>query len=770
MALSMAALLAIYAAWQVLDLTPTSRTLVGDAFFFPVGLAAIYGALGASGRCLESPRLRSAWRWLALASASYLVGDVAQTVYELTSPEPFYPSVADLFYLIFYPLMLWGLLRFPTSSRNRSEGVRMLLDLAVVAIAGSAVVIYLVIGPTAAQLASDPIQSAIAIAYPVGDMVLLAGLATLLLRRALPSSRLALQLLAAALTLFVAGDLIYSYITLHSSYRGGESLDSLWMVAIALLAVAAAAQRPVDGVEVEAGSSQLQKLSRLPYVAVGVGFGLLLVAQGDNPLFPDKAITITAVLIAVLVSARQFLAQCDLLDSQGQLSHQALHDSLTGLPNRVLALDRAQQMLARSRRGHAPVAALYLDLDRFKDVNDSFGHAAGDELLQIVAARLTTIVREGDTAARLGGDEFVILLEGSTLDAGPELVAERLLDVLRQPCDMGTTAGRRLSTTASIGIALGVYASADELLHDADLAMYESKASGGNRYTLFESSMQRNSQRRLTMQMDLADAVEHQQLFLLYQPTFDLESKSVTGVEALIRWRHPTRGVVPPAEFIPIAEESGLVVPIGRWVLHEACMQASSWHRTGHAIHVAVNVSANQLDSGQLFRDVNDALKQSGVDPAALTLEVTETALMRDVDVAAECLQELKQLGIRIAIDDFGTGYSSLAYLRRLPADILKIDRSFIDGIATSKASAALVHTLVQLGETLNIETLAEGIENAAQLQILQRERCDQGQGFLFSRPLDVDAVERFLDAARPTVLSVPNDQPARRTPHPGLA
>jgi diguanylate cyclase (GGDEF)-like protein len=757
MALAMAALLAIYAAWQLLDLAPTDRTLLGDAFFCPVGLAAIYGALGASKRCQDSPRLRSAWRWLALASASYLLGDVAQTVYELTSPEPYYPSVSDLFYLMFYPLMLWGLLRFPTSSRNRGEGVRMLLDLAVVAIAGSAVVIYLVIGPTAAQLASDPIQSAIAIAYPVGDMVLLAGLATLLLRRALPSSRLALQLLAAALTLFVAGDLMYSYIALHSSYRGGEPLDSLWMVAIALLAVAAAAQRPVDGVEEEVGSSQLQKLSRLPYVAVGVGFGLLLAAQSDNPLFPDKAITITAVLIAALVSARQFLAQRDLLNSQGQLSHQALHDSLTDLPNRVLALDRAQQMLARSRRQHTPVAALYLDLDHFKDVNDSFGHAAGDELLQIVAARLTTVVREGDTAARLGGDEFVILLEGSTLDAGPELVAERLLDVLRQPCDMGTTAGRRLSTTASIGIALGVYASADELLHDADLAMYESKASGGNRYTLFNSSMQRNSQRRLTMQMDLADAVEHQQLFLLYQPTFDLDSESVTGVEALIRWRHPTRGDVPPTEFIPIAEESGLVVPIGRWVLHEACTQASSWHRTGHAIHVAVNISAHQLDSGQLFKDVNDALKQSGLGPAALTLEVTETALMRDVDAAAECLQELKQLGIRIAIDDFGTGYSSLAYLRRLPADVLKIDRSFIDGIATSKASAALVHTLVQLGETLDIETLAEGIENEAQLQILQRERCDQGQGFLFSRPLDVDAVEQFLDAARPTVSSVPN-------------
>ncbi|MFI5004208.1 MAG: putative bifunctional diguanylate cyclase/phosphodiesterase [Solirubrobacterales bacterium] len=435
-------------------------------------------------------------------------------------------------------------------------------------------------------------------------------------------------------------------------------------------------------------------------------------------------------------------------EKTGELRHQALHDALTGLPNRVLALDRAEQMLARARRQHVPVAALYVDVDGFKDVNDTFGHAAGDELLRVVATRLSSVVREGDTAARLGGDEFVVLMEGSALDAGPELVAERLLEVLRQPYDMNGRIGRRLSLTASVGIAFGLRDSAEELLRDADLALYEAKAAGRNCNVLFESGMQTAAQNRLVLEIDLAEALERDQLFLLYQPTFDLQSENVIGVEALIRWLHPTRGLVLPAEFIPTAEESGLIVSIGRWVLEEACRQAAVWHGRGHRIGMSVNVSGRQLDHDELIEDVRGALEQSGLDPKALTLEITETTLMRDAEATALRLRELKQLGVRIAIDDFGTGYSSLAYLRQFPVDALKIDRSFISGIAASKESAALIHTLVQLGKALHIETLAEGIEDQVQLETLQREHCDHGQGFLFSRPLDVGAVETFLQSS----------------------
>jgi diguanylate cyclase (GGDEF)-like protein len=480
----------------------------------------------------------------------------------------------------------------------------------------------------------------------------------------------------------------------------------------------------------------------------GVVGGLSATMQGFLVLLAGAVVSVLLFMLVLVLTRSREHALGMVQEKTGQLRHQALHDALTGLPNRVLARDRAEQMLARARRQHLPVAALYVDIDGFKHVNDSFGHAAGDELLRIVAARLAGVVREGDTAARLGGDEFVVLVEGSTLDAGPELVAERLLEVLRRPYDMGNEIGRQLSITASIGIASDLRGDAEELLRDADVALYEAKAAGKNRYTLFESGMQTAVQDRLTLEMDLAEAHDNGQLFLLYQPTFDLQSENVIGVEALIRWCHPTRGVLQPIEFVPLAEESELIVPIGRWVLHEACRQAARWHEQGYRIGMAVNVSGRQLDTDELIDDVHRALQQSGLQPDALTLEITETTLMRDAQATAQRLQQLKQLGVRIAIDDFGTGYSSLAYLRQFPVDALKIDGSFIGGIASSKESAALIHTLVQLGKALQIETLAEGIEDQTQLKALQREHCDNGQGFLFSRPLDVQAIEAFLQSS----------------------
>ena len=479
--------------------------------------------------------------------------------------------------------------------------------------------------------------------------------------------------------------------------------------------------------------------------------GLAATTQGLLVLAIGLPLTLLVCALVMVLARSRERALGMVREKTGQLQHQALHDALTGLPNRILALDRAQQMLARARRQHTAVAALYIDLDGFKHVNDTFGHAAGDELLRIVADRLQAAIRDSDTAARLGGDEFVALLEEAPTDAGPELIAERVLEVLRQPYNLGDTLDRRLSITASVGIASGPHLHADELLRDADLALYQAKLTGRDRFSLFESSMQTASDERLTLELDLAQALEQQQLFLLYQPTFDLRTGSVVGVEALIRWRHPERGIVPPDKFIPIAEQRGMIVPIGRWVLEEACRQLSIWHALGHRIGMAVNVSARQLDDDSLIDDVRRALEDNALEPSALTLEITETALMSDPDATAARLHLLKQLGVRIAIDDFGTGYSSLAYLRRFPADALKIDRSFIDGIATSKASAALIHTLVQLGKALEIETLAEGIEDQAQLETLQREHCDHGQGFLFSRPLDVDAAELFL--SRSSVL-----------------
>jgi diguanylate cyclase (GGDEF)-like protein len=429
-----------------------------------------------------------------------------------------------------------------------------------------------------------------------------------------------------------------------------------------------------------------------------------------------------------------------------RLRHQAFHDALTDLPNRALVLDRAEIMLARARRGSGTVAALFVDLDGFKHVNDTLGHAAGDRLLETVAGRLQSVVRAQDTVGRLGGDEFVLLLDPDPSNIPPDLIAQRVLDVLHQPMDLPES-GRTVSVSASIGLAIGRQGSVDELLRDADFALYEAKRQGSASYVLFEASMQIEAQDRIALEEELQRAVELEQFFLLYQPTFDLHTNRVTGVEALIRWQHPARGVLAPDAFIPIAEQTRLIVPIGRWVLQEACRQAAAWDEAGHPVGMSVNISAHQLDQDGLQEDVERVLAQSGLDPATLTLEITETALMLDIDAATVRLKALKALGVRIAIDDFGTGHSSLAYLRRFPVDALKIDRSFISGIASSDSAAAIIHTLVQLGKTLDIETLAEGIEQPAQLEKLQEEHCDQGQGFLFARPLDVPGIEDFLEA-----------------------
>jgi diguanylate cyclase (GGDEF)-like protein len=435
----------------------------------------------------------------------------------------------------------------------------------------------------------------------------------------------------------------------------------------------------------------------------------------------------------------------ELARREEELAFLATHDPLTGLPNRTLILDRVEQMLARGVRSQTPVAALFIDLDNFKTINDTLGHAVGDELLQAVAARLKGVVRQADGLGRLGGDEFVVIAEELSLAAGPELVAERLLAALAPPFKLGPSGETRLTVTASIGIASGARTTAEELLRDADIAMYSAKWDGRNGYAVFETRMQDSVQNRMELEMDLREALEQEQFFLVYQPTFDLSEMSPTGVEALIRWEHPTRGTVLPDAFIPLLEETGMIVEIGSWVLQEACRQGAAWHLMGYPVDIAVNVSGRQLDTDRLIEDIERALADSGLAAGWLTIEITETTLMRNIEETARRLAAIKQLGVRIAIDDFGTGYSSLAHLQKFPVDALKIDRSFISGMRHNKEGETLMHTLVQLGKALSIETLAEGIEQQQELSLLREEDCDTGQGFLFARPLDADAVQAFL-------------------------
>ncbi len=431
-----------------------------------------------------------------------------------------------------------------------------------------------------------------------------------------------------------------------------------------------------------------------------------------------------------------------------QSNHRSLHDPLTGLPNRTLIEELLEQAVARSRRSHSSAAVLFLDLDGFKGVNDRYGHFVGDELLCAAAKRLTAVLRPGDTLARLGGDEFVVLCEDLSSSSQAETVAERITSALGKPFEVGN---RSVSVTASVGVAFSGPGQdiPQSLLRDADLAMYQAKSSGGGRHHLVDRAADAVAHRNDTLERDLQQASRRNELRLVYQPIVDVASRRLAGVEALLRWMHPARGVVLPNVVIPSAERNGLILPLGEWVLQQACTDLESWRALGIDVPcVAVNVSAQQVMGPSFPMSLQSILEATGADPAALSLEVTESVLLADEPRVHAVLNGVKDLGVALSLDDFGTGYSSLSYLRRFPFDAVKIDRSFTANLPTDRATRSITSAMIDLSHVLDLTVVAEGVETARELSEVEGLGADQAQGFHFSRPLAFDEFVDYASAA----------------------
>jgi diguanylate cyclase (GGDEF)-like protein/PAS domain S-box-containing protein len=499
----------------------------------------------------------------------------------------------------------------------------------------------------------------------------------------------------------------------------------------------------------------------------GVRSGLTVVVEGRRGPFGILGLHSTSLreYTPLDVDFAQSLANVlgDTLERQltdDDIRYRALHDELTGLPNRILFLDRLQQAIERQRRRPGSLSAvLILDLDRFKLVNDSMGHQIGDELLAAAAPRLKHALRSSDTVARFGGDEFGILLEEITGEHDAIDMAQRVAGVFTRPFVLD---GNEHFVTTSIGIALAAGGTlAEDLVRDADSAMNRAKERGRARYELFDEGLRGRAMSRLRVENDLRRALERNELTLDYQPVVSLRDQSIVSVEALIRWEHPDRGRIPPADFIPVAEENGLIEPIGRWVLDHACRQAARWYNSrpdSPPISISVNLSAVQIGNRGLADTVATSLQAAGLDPAYLSLEITESVMLADAEALRDALDGLKAIGVRLVLDDFGTGYSSLSYLTRLPLDALKVDRSFIDGLGIEPRDTAITEAIVAMSHALSLEVVGEGAETALQVAELSRLGCDLVQGFHFSRPVPAEEITRMLEAG-PAWLQ---DRPAR--------
>ena len=716
-----------------------------DVLYQLPGMLAVVAVM--VGVIIHRPSDSRPWWILALGLALSSVGDWTWVVLDpVHGVEPF-PSVADVFYLggmgLVAASLLW-LVRGRVPGGDRAG----MLDALIVAVGFGMLSWLFLMMPIVADRSQSGGEIAVALAYPALDILLLGVMVRLFLS---PGRHVtSLWFLIAALVAFLLADFPYAVQALDGSYQTGDLVDGGWLIGAAFWGAAAlhpSMRNVADPVEpgerrfsgwrmvMLAGASLMAPAVLVLQAASGGHIDVPVIATGSVVLF----LLVILRLEGVVGDLRATLRQRTVLEAE--LERRALHDPLTGLANRVLFRDRLGQAIAR--RG-GKVAVLFLDLDDFKTVNDTWGHAAGDALLVEVAGALRRNVRGGDTVARLGGDEFAVLLED-----GPDMysagqVADKLIGAVAPPVSIS---GNRLATGVSIGVSLGAYgaATAEDLMRDADIAMYVAKGKGKGCYTVFESNTHQHVVRGLELRSDLQRAIEEKEFELYYQPVVHLASGATVGVEALVRWHHPTLGLLQPADFIPLTETTGAIVPLGRWILERACRDAARWADEDR--FMGVNLSALQLVQPGFADLVASILESSGLAPHRLLLELTETTRL-DQEAGAANLAQLERMGIRLAIDDFGTGWASFSQLRRIPFDIVKIDRSFVEHLSAGSRSESLISGIVDLARRLGVAVIAEGIETDVQRAHLQHLGATYGQGFHLARPMPIAKLRKHLAPA----------------------
>jgi diguanylate cyclase (GGDEF)-like protein len=724
--------LAFWLSWPL----PGARA-VGDVASVAAAVLAAVTAGFAARRARG--RVRSAWQLLAASSAMWALGQLSWTVHRIQGTLVPNDPVTSGLMLGSGVLALAGLVLLPSSRLDRGGLLRLGLDVLMVGTALGVASWALVIAPALTGPSGVRMVREFGMPYSIASVITLA-VVVLVAARAHGRWLVPVLLVCAALAVRAVGRVILVGLMVRGNYVGGGPFDLFWPVGFTLLAAAAVVPpaAPAGAVRV---ASPVERGTRarvlLPYLPVAVA---LIAAAVAGQGLRGPGLVLGSVAVIVLLLARQVLTALDNAAFAAEETRMAYSDPLTGLGNRALLAAEVARAQRVARTG-GRLSLLLLDLDGFKAVNDSLGHEAGDRLLIRLARRLAATVGPDDVVARLGGDEFAVLVEAEAPGAGLR-TARRLLDALSAPVEFS---GRTVRVTVSIGVVEQVGGDPGDVLRDADVAMYAAKSAGKACVRQFEPAMRRAVVAKAELEADLRHALDRGEFSLRFQPVVDLDTREVRGAEALVRWQHPRRGLLAPAAFVPLAEEIGLVGELDRWVLEEACRAAAGWQALRPGVTVSVNVTADRFASTDLVGAVADALADTALPPHCLTLELTETALVADAEATISRLTALGALGVQVAIDDFGTGYSSLAYLHRLPASILKIDKSFVEGLGTNAESTALVRVIMGLAETFGLRTVAEGVESESQRALLRALGCTTAQGYLFAPPLPPDELTALL-------------------------